>query len=63
MIVIYLLDSIFPSETGDASSAPAKKKLTLSFVEYRTMSNMLVLHMRKEEERAETEGNRSITSK
>lgn len=33
-----------------------KKKLTLSFEEYRTLSTMLVVHMRNEEVRAEREG-------
>lgn len=36
-----------------------KKKLTLSFEEYRSLSNMLVLHMRGEETRFETEESQS----
>lgn len=35
---------------------PPKKKLTMSFEEYKNLSNMLVLHMRSEENRAESEG-------
>ncbi|XP_070172210.1 DNA replication licensing factor Mcm6 isoform X1 [Polyergus mexicanus] len=34
---------------------PPKKKLTMSFEEYKNLSNMLVLHMRSEENRAESE--------
>lgn len=33
-----------------------KKKLTMSFEEYKSLSNMLILYMRSEENRAETEG-------
>jgi DNA replication licensing factor MCM6 len=33
-----------------------KKKLTLSFEEYRTLSTMLIVHMRNEEIQAEREG-------
>lgn len=32
-----------------------KKKLTMSFEEYKNLSNMLVLYMRNEETRAESE--------
>lgn len=39
-------------ENGHDETAP-KKKLTLSFDEYRNLSNMLVIHMRNEEARAE----------
>lgn len=37
------------------SQEVAKKKLTMSFEEYKNLSNMLVLYMRNEEIRAETE--------
>jgi hypothetical protein len=33
-----------------------KKKLTLTFEEYKTLSTMLIVHMRNEEIRAEREG-------
>lgn len=35
-----------------------KKKLTMSFEEYKNLSNMLILYMRSEEARAENEGER-----
>ncbi|XP_045506750.1 DNA replication licensing factor Mcm6 [Colias croceus] len=37
----------------------SKKKLTLSFEEYKSLSNMLVVYMRKEEGEAETRGEES----
>ncbi|KAH0554948.1 DNA replication licensing factor Mcm6 [Cotesia glomerata] len=37
-----------------------KKKLTMSFEEYKNLSNMLVLHMRNEEESSEVEGKEGI---
>ncbi|XP_049797982.1 DNA replication licensing factor Mcm6 [Schistocerca nitens] len=37
-------------------SSPQKKKLTLSFAEYKALSNMLIIHMRQEEEKSEEEG-------
>ncbi|XP_003696170.1 DNA replication licensing factor Mcm6 [Apis florea] len=42
-------------ETPPQSQEVAKKKLTMSFEEYKNLSNMLVLYMRNEEIRAETE--------
>lgn len=42
-------------ENGQDAAAAPKKKLTLSFDEYRNLSNMLVLHMRSEEARFERE--------
>ncbi|XP_028525439.2 DNA replication licensing factor Mcm6 [Apis cerana] len=42
-------------ETPPQSQEIAKKKLTMSFEEYKNLSNMLVLYMRNEEIRAETE--------
>lgn len=38
---------------GEDAGALQKKKLTLSFEEYKNLSNMLVLHMRQEEQRLE----------
>lgn len=38
------------------SHEPSKKKLTMSFEEYKNLSNMLVLYMRSEESRVESEG-------
>jgi DNA replication licensing factor MCM6 len=38
-----------------------KKKLTLSFEEYKKLSNMLVLHMRNEETRVEADGRYTLT--
>ncbi|KAM7352785.1 minichromosome maintenance 6 [Cochliomyia hominivorax] len=54
-------------ETGDTTTDPElntsagqtglqKKKLTLSFEDYKNLSTMLVLHMRNEEVRCETDG-------
>lgn len=40
-------------ETPDPTPAPAKKKMVLSFEQYKTISNMIVMHMRKEESRLE----------
>lgn len=45
------------SENPDAAKAPQKKKLKLSFEEYKNLSNMLIIHMRREESRLEREGN------
>lgn len=39
----------------NGTSQLAKKKLTLSFEDYKNLSNMLVLHMRSEEARFEDE--------
>lgn len=46
---------------ADDPNAPTKKKLTLSFEDYKNLSNMLVLHMRNEENKlqanaADTDG-------
>ncbi|CAG9861738.1 unnamed protein product [Phyllotreta striolata] len=43
-------------DAPDPSQASAKKKMVLSFEEYRTLSNMIVVHMRREENRTEEEG-------
>ncbi|XP_041985314.1 DNA replication licensing factor Mcm6 [Aricia agestis] len=48
-------DTETPAVNGDA----AKKKLTLSFEEYKSLSNMLVVFMRKEEAEAEEAGSES----
>ncbi|XP_053675858.1 DNA replication licensing factor Mcm6 [Anopheles nili] len=42
-------------ENGHDTPAVTKKKLTLSFEEYKNLSNMLVIHMRNEESRMESE--------
>ncbi|KFB48120.1 DNA replication licensing factor Mcm6 [Anopheles sinensis] len=39
----------------DGGATVTKKKLTLSFEEYKNLSNMLVIHMRNEESRLESE--------
>ncbi|XP_068625523.1 DNA replication licensing factor Mcm6 [Battus philenor] len=52
------VDQETPGSTGqpvNGDSAP-KKKLTLSFEEYKALSDMLVVFMRKEEAEAETRG-------
>lgn len=40
-------------DTPEPSQTPKKKKMVLSFEEYKTISNMIVVHMRKEETRME----------
>ncbi|KAL0811388.1 hypothetical protein ABMA28_009797 [Loxostege sticticalis] len=58
------VDQDVPNGTADTNghvngdSAP-KKKLTLSFEEYKSLSDMLVVFMRKEEAEAETRGEES----
>lgn len=49
-------DEPMEEETPEPTPAPAKKKMLLSFEEYKTISNMLIVHMRKEEAKVE-EGN------
>ncbi|GAB0097318.1 DNA helicase [Sergentomyia squamirostris] len=51
-------DSQDPTSTENQPEVPTvqKKKLTLSFEEYKNLSNMLILHMRNEESRLESEG-------
>ncbi|XP_012536234.1 DNA replication licensing factor Mcm6 [Monomorium pharaonis] len=44
------------SPPNETSREPPKKKLTMSFEEYKNLSNMLVLYMRSEESRVESEG-------
>lgn len=50
--------------TQDQLAAPTiqKKKLTLSFENYKQISNMLILHIRNEESRAEAGGEVSTSS-
>nr|CAD7589912.1 unnamed protein product [Timema genevievae] len=50
----YLLRET-PATEEDEIQLPKKKQMTLSFEEYKTMSNMLVIHMRNEEVRQERE--------
>lgn len=40
--------------TPAPTPAPAKKKMVLSFEQYKTISNMIVIHMRREETRLES---------
>lgn len=42
--------------SNETPHEPPKKKLTMSFEEYKNLSNMLVLYMRSEESRVESEG-------
>ncbi|XP_012278388.1 DNA replication licensing factor Mcm6 [Orussus abietinus] len=62
MAAFDAMDATTPESTpasaaGERSVAePPKKKLTMSFDEYRNLSNMLVLYMRNQESRFETEG-------
>lgn len=50
-------DTAEPTENGNGTvieeTAPTKRKLILSFEEYKTLSNMIVVHMRREETRLE----------
>lgn len=70
LFLISFLSFLFPLlQPQDENSAPngtengtpgtddlvKKKKLTLSFDEYKTISNMIILHMRQEETRMEVE--------
>lgn len=41
---------------GNETREPPKKKLTMSFEVYKNLSNMLILYMRSEESRVESEG-------
>lgn len=42
-------DQATPDESAPPTNALQKKKLTLSFEDYKNLSNMLVLHLRREE--------------
>ena len=53
VLIIFACICLAPNET---SREPPKKKLTMSFEEYKNLSNMLVLYMRSEESRVESEG-------
>ncbi|XP_063629907.1 DNA replication licensing factor Mcm6 [Cydia splendana] len=58
------VDQDVPNGTNGTTETPVngdsgKKKLTLSFEEYKTLSDMLVVFMRKEEAEAETRGEES----
>lgn len=48
-------DQIVDSEETNGTNGLQKKKLTMSFEEYQKLSNMLVMHMRKEDTRMDTE--------
>lgn len=43
-------------EHGEQDQQQSKKKLTMSYEEYKSLTNMLVLYMRSEEERYEIQG-------
>ena len=43
-------------EDDSSQQSQPKKKLTMSYDEYKSLTNMLVLYMRDEEERLEREG-------
>ncbi|CAG9814789.1 unnamed protein product [Phaedon cochleariae] len=47
-------------EERPTEAAAAKKKMLLSFEEYKTISNMIVVHMRREETRLEAEEKEGI---
>lgn len=47
------------TEDSEAQSGVQKKKLTLSFEDYKTISNMVVLHMRVLENNAESDDSES----
>lgn len=51
-----LLHKFFYFSAMNGTHEPPKKKLTVSFDEYKNLSNMLILYMRNEENRAESEG-------
>jgi DNA replication licensing factor MCM6 len=48
-MIIFTENDVEAMETEEPSGNVAKKKLTLSYEEYKTLSNMLVTYMRKEE--------------
>lgn len=52
ILIFTFIDCLVPNET---LSQPPKKKLTLSFEEYKNLSIMLVLYMRSEESRVESD--------
>lgn len=53
ILIFNFTDCLASNET---TREPPKKKLTMSFEEYKNLSNMLVLYMRGEESRVESEG-------
>ena len=50
------LTSFSFSANGDAPPTILKKKMSISFEEYKKLSNILVLHLRSFEDRTEDEG-------
>ncbi|CAG9832139.1 unnamed protein product [Diabrotica balteata] len=48
------------TDTPEPTPTVTKKKMVLSFEEYKTISNMIVIHMRREESRMEAEGKEGI---
>lgn len=53
---ILMITFMYCLASNEISHEPPKKKLTMSFEEYKNLSNMLVLYMRSEESRVESEG-------
>ena len=56
MLLSLCVDTPAAERTDQDRDAQKKKKLTLSFEEYRALSTMLIVHMRNEEVRFEREG-------
>lgn len=53
-------ENIAPNEQEGTNGGLQKTKMTLSFEDYKNLSNMLVLHMQREEERIEKEGGEGL---
>nr|XP_023030018.1 DNA replication licensing factor Mcm6 [Leptinotarsa decemlineata] len=53
-------DNMEVDSTPEPSQTVTKKKMVLSFEEYKALSNMIVVHMRREETRMEAEGKEGI---
>lgn len=49
-IYILIIVETMETESSEPSHVMTKKKLTLSFEEYRTLSNMIITHMRSAED-------------
>ncbi|KAL3267188.1 hypothetical protein HHI36_011325 [Cryptolaemus montrouzieri] len=54
------MDQSIPGGSNETPEAPQKKKLMLSFEEYKALSNMIVVHMRREEARSEEENSEGM---
>ncbi|CAH1118294.1 unnamed protein product [Phaedon cochleariae] len=53
-------EGVMEERPTEAAPGAAKKKMLLSFEEYKTISNMIVVHMRREETRLEAEEKEGI---